>query len=117
MKTLTLLTAVAAFAASVPAMAQMSTDQHMMPNGNVHTTTTTETPMGTRSTTRVDRPDGSTRIVHRETTAMGDQDRWHDGDRGRMHDGDHGGHRGWRHHQVCRVTWHHGHRIRRCWSR
>lgn len=113
MKRLTLLAAIAALGLGGAATAQMTTqEQHVAPNGTVRTTTTHEGAMGTRSTTRVDRPDGSTRIVQRD-------DRMGDGHMGDGHRGDdmhmHG--HGWHHHQMCKVTWHHGHRVRRCWSR
>jgi len=117
MKRLTLLAAMAALGLGGAAAAQMTTqEQHVAPNGTVRTTTTHDGAMGTHSTTRVDRPDGSSRVIQRDDRMgeghMGDGrgDRHMDGDM-RMH-----GH-GWHHRQMCKVTWHHGHRIRRCWNR
>lgn len=116
MKRLILLAAVATLGLGGTATAQMTTqEQHVMPNGNVRTTTTHEGPMGVQATTRVDRADGSTRIVHRESEWRGDRDGMRMHDEGRR--GDRGWHRGWRNHRVCKVTWHHGERMRRCWNR
>lgn len=121
MKRLTLLAAVAALGIGGVATAQMTTqEQHVAPNGAVRTTTTHVGPMGgVHETTRVDRPDGTTRVIQRDERMVdhrGDNmGRDHMGGDMRMHD--RGWHRGWNHRQVCKVTWHHGHRMRRCWNR
>ncbi|HSQ96367.1 MAG TPA: hypothetical protein VLM18_09795 [Croceibacterium sp.] len=88
------------------AAAQTSTmtNSHMNPNGSVHTTTRTETPVGTATTRTVDRADG-TRVVRtrvRESDSVG------------MH---HGHHYGWSHNRVCTTHWRHHHRVRTCTTR
>ena len=123
MKTLTVLAAMASLAIAGPALAQMSSQQ-VMPNGNVRTTTTSDTPMGTHSTTRVDRPDGSTRVMERDSNGMGSmRDNRDMRDNREMRDNrdmrDHHGRGGWNHgrHRVCETHWRHHQRVRRCWMR
>jgi len=137
MKTFALFAATLGMALAGAASAQTTTQQQVMPNGNVRTTTTHEGQMGgMHETTRVDRPDGTTREVRRDTGPMGNtrmmsrDDRngspdWHGGQdhmRGNRQGGGwnqgHGEHGGWnRERRVCKTRWHHGHRERHCWMR
>ena len=88
------------------AQAQMasSTDQTTMPNGNVRTTTRTESAGGTAATRTIDRPDGTRTVVRRQTDSMGDT-------RSVRHD------RGSNEVTVCHSHWEHGQRVRNCHKR
>lgn len=61
------------FAAAGVAHAQETTvEQHVGPAGGLHTTRTTVTPNGVNQVHRIDRPDGTTHIVHHQENANGD---------------------------------------------
>jgi len=120
MKTFALFAATLGMALAGAASAQTTTQQQVMPNGNVRTTTTHQGPMGgMHESTRVDRPDGTTREVRRDTGPMGNT-------RMMSHDDRNGG-QGWhgradnkrwdRERRVCKTRWHHGRRERHCWTR
>ena len=100
------LGALAPLAAIAPAHAQMATssEQTQMPNGNVRTTTRTESAGGTAATHTIDRPDGTRTVVRRQTNAYGET-------RTVRHD------RGSNMRTVCRSHWEHGQRVRHCTKR
>jgi hypothetical protein len=81
-----------------------STTQRMMPNGNMRTTSRTNTMGGSATTRTVDRADGSRTVVRRQTNAEGDV-------RTVRHD------RGSNRVRVCHSRWMHGHRVRQCHTR